>query len=108
LRLRWEPDDLSEDIGSRILLPELHLAYQSLAAILLVGVVVGWIAAKFMTKYGTGIVGDIIDEVIGAYIENCLLPRLGVHFGAGFVRASLTTIGDAIVLLLLIRSMRRV
>ena len=47
-------------------LPALHLPYQSLVVILLVGLVAGWIAAKFMTKYGMGIVGDVIAGVIGA------------------------------------------
>ena len=89
-------------------LPALHLPYQSLVVILLVGLVAGWIAAKFMTKYGMGIVGDVIVGVIGAYIGNWLAPRLGVHFGTGLVRASLNATGGAIVLLLLVRLIRRV
>jgi uncharacterized membrane protein YeaQ/YmgE (transglycosylase-associated protein family) len=77
--------------------------------ILLVGLVAGWIAAKFMTKYGMGIVGDIVVVgVIGAYVGNWLAPRLGVHFGTGLVRASLNATGGAIVLLLLVRLIRRV
>ena len=62
-------------------LPALHLPYQSLVVIPLVGLVAGWIAAKFMTKHGMGIVGDIVVGVIGAYAGNWLAPRLGVHFG---------------------------
>jgi uncharacterized membrane protein YeaQ/YmgE (transglycosylase-associated protein family) len=89
-------------------LPTLHLPYQSLAVILSVGLVAGWIAAKFMTKYGMGIVGDVIVGVIGAYIGNWLAPRLGVHFGTGLVRTSLNATAGAIVLLLLIRLIRRV
>ncbi len=53
-------------------LPALHLPYQSLVVILLIGLVAGWIAAKFMTKYGMGIVGDVIVGAIGAYIGNWL------------------------------------
>jgi uncharacterized membrane protein YeaQ/YmgE (transglycosylase-associated protein family) len=89
-------------------LPSLHLAYQSLAVILLVGLVAGWIAAKFVSNHGMGIIGDIIVGVIGAYIGNWLAPRLGVHLGSGLVRASLNAAGGAIVLLLLIRLIRRV
>ena len=37
-----------------------------------IGLVAGWIAAKFVTKYGMGIVGDVIVGVIGAYIGNWL------------------------------------
>ena len=53
-------------------LPALHLPYQSLVVILLIGLVAGWIAAKFMTKYGMGIVGDVIVGAIVAYIGNWL------------------------------------
>ena len=76
--------------------------------ILLVGLVAGWVAAKFMTKYGMGIVGDVIVGVIGANIGNWLAPRLGVHFGTGLVRTILNATGGAIVLLLLVRLIRRV
>lgn len=89
-------------------LPVLHSPYQSLAVILLVGLAAGWIAAKFVTKYGMGIVGDVIVGAIGAYIGNWLAPRLGVHFGAGLVRVGLDAAVGAIALLLLIRLIRRV
>lgn len=89
-------------------LPALHLPYQSLAVILLVGLFAGWIAAKFVAQHGMGIVGDIIVGVIGAYIGNWLAPRLGVHFGHGLVRASVNATAGAIVLLLLVRLIRRV
>jgi uncharacterized membrane protein YeaQ/YmgE (transglycosylase-associated protein family) len=68
----------------------------------------GWIAAKFLTKYGMGVVGDVIVGVIGAYIGNWLAPRLGVHFGTGLARTSLNATVGAIVLLLLVRLIRRV
>ena len=54
----------------------LHLPYQSLAVTLLVGVVAGGIGAKFMAKYGMGIVGDVIVGVTGAYIGHWLARRL--------------------------------
>ena len=89
-------------------LPTLFQPYQSLAVILLVGLVAGWMAARFVTKYGMGIAGDIVVGVIGAYIGNWLAPRLGIHFGAGFARTGLNATLGAIVLLLLIRLIRRV
>jgi uncharacterized membrane protein YeaQ/YmgE (transglycosylase-associated protein family) len=64
-------------------LSALYLPYQSLAVILLVGLVAGWIGAKFMTKYGMGIVGDVIVGVIGACIGHWLAPRLGSAFILG-------------------------
>ncbi len=89
-------------------LPALHLPYQSLAIILLVGLVAGWIAAKFVTKYGMGIVGDVVVGVSGAYIGSWLAPRLGIHFGAGLARTGLNATVGAVVLLLLVRLIRRV
>jgi len=89
-------------------LAALQLPYQNLAVILLVGLAAGWIAAKFMARYGMGIVGDLIVGMVGAYIGNWLAPRLGVHFGTGLARTSLNAAGGAIVLLLLVRLIRRV
>jgi uncharacterized membrane protein YeaQ/YmgE (transglycosylase-associated protein family) len=68
-------------------LPAMRLPYQTLVVIVLIGLVVG---------------------VIGAYIENWLAPRLGVHFGTGLVRIGLNATLGAIVLLLLVRLIRRV
>ena len=56
-------------------LSALHLPAQSLVAVVLVGLVAGWTAAKFV-QHGLGIVGDIIVGVIGAYVGNWALPRL--------------------------------
>jgi uncharacterized membrane protein YeaQ/YmgE (transglycosylase-associated protein family) len=95
-------------LESYVHLPTLFQPYQSLAIILVVGLAAGWVAAKFLTKYGMGIVGDVIVGVIGAYIGNWLAPRLGVHFGTGLVRAGLNATLGAIFLLLLVRLIRRV
>jgi uncharacterized membrane protein YeaQ/YmgE (transglycosylase-associated protein family) len=95
-------------LENHVHLPTLFQPYQSLAVILLVGLVAGWMAARFVTKYGMGIVGDIVVGVIGAYIGNWLAPRLGVHFGTGLARLSLNATVGAIVLLLLVRLIRRV
>ena len=89
-------------------LPILFQPYQTLAVILLIGLVVGGITARFMTKYGMGIVGDLIIGMSGAYIGNWLAPRLGVHFGTGVMRLGLNATVGAIVLLLLVRLIRRV
>ncbi|MGC1863357.1 MAG: GlsB/YeaQ/YmgE family stress response membrane protein [Methylocystis sp.] len=88
-------------------LPALHLPYQSLAVILLVGLVGGVIAAKFMTKFGMGIVGDVIVGVIGAYIGNWAAAPARCSFWKR-PRASLNATLGAIVLLLLVRLIRRI
>jgi hypothetical protein len=46
----------------------MYVPYQTLAVMLLVGLVAGWTAAKVVTKRGMGIGGDVIVGVIGAFI----------------------------------------
>jgi uncharacterized membrane protein YeaQ/YmgE (transglycosylase-associated protein family) len=86
----------------------LHLNFQSLGVILLVGLVAGWIATKLVTKHGMGIVGDVVVGVIGAFIGDWLLPRLGIHLGTGFALAILNALVGSVVLLLLVRLIRSV
>ena len=89
-------------------LPALHMPFQSLAVILLVGAVAGLIAAKLLPKYGMGIVGDVVTGAIGAYVGDWLAPRLGVHFGAGLWRVGINAAFGATGALLLVRFIRRV
>jgi uncharacterized membrane protein YeaQ/YmgE (transglycosylase-associated protein family) len=86
----------------------MYLPYQSLTIMLLVGLVAGWIAAKVVSKHGMGIAGDVMVGVIGAFIGDWLLPRLGVDLGAGIAPAILNAVVGAIVLLLLVRLIRSV
>ena len=59
---------------------------QSLLIILLVGLIAGWLAGQIMRGGGLGIVGDLIVGILGAFIGDWLLPRLGIHLGTGLVR----------------------
>ncbi len=61
----------------------LSMANQSLLAMLPVGVVAGWVAAKFVQGHGLGIAADVIAAVVGVYVGNWVLRRLGFHFGSG-------------------------
>ena len=86
----------------------MYLPYPSLAAIVLLGVASGLIAAKIFPKHGMGVAGDIIVGIIGAFAGYWLLPRLGVHFGVGLLRASLHAAGGPIFWLFLVRLIRAV
>ena len=86
----------------------MYVPYQTLAVMLLVGLVAGWIAAKVVKKHGMGIAGDVIVGVIGAFIGDWLLPRLGVHLGMGLALTVLNATVGAIVLLVLVRVIRAV
>ncbi len=83
------------------------MTVESLAIILIVGVVAGWLAGQVVRGGGFGLVGDLVVGVLGALIAGWLLPRLGVHIGAGIVSAILSAALGAILLLAVLRLLRR-
>jgi uncharacterized membrane protein YeaQ/YmgE (transglycosylase-associated protein family) len=84
-----------------------YLSNQSLLVILLVGVVAGWLAGQLVAGGGFGVIGDLVVGVIGAFIGDWLLPRLGIHFGYGTVALIANATIGAIVLLLILRLVSR-
>jgi uncharacterized membrane protein YeaQ/YmgE (transglycosylase-associated protein family) len=81
----------------------MYLSNQSLIVILLVGIIAGWLAGQIVAGGGLGIIGDFVVGVIGAFIGDWLLPRLGIHLGAGIVALIVNAAIGAIVLLLILR-----
>jgi len=81
----------------------MHLSNQSLLVILIVGIVAGWLAGKLVRGAGFGILGDLLVGIIGAFIGNWLLPRIGIHLGTGIVSAIANAAIGAIILLLVLR-----
>jgi len=55
---------------------------------------------------GFGLIGDLIIGIVGAFIGNWLLPRLGIHLGVGIVSAIVNATIGAVVLLLIVRLVR--
>jgi|SRR5438309_9888693 len=81
----------------------MHLSNQSLLVILLVGIIAGWLAGKIVRGTGFGILGDLLVGIVGAFVGNWLLPRLGIHLGTGLVSAIVNATVGAILLLLIVR-----
>jgi uncharacterized membrane protein YeaQ/YmgE (transglycosylase-associated protein family) len=52
---------------------------------------------------GFGLIGDLIVGVVGAFIGDWLLPRLGVHLGSGIVALIVDATLGAVVLLVIVR-----
>lgn len=84
----------------------MHISDQSLLVILLVGLVAGWLAGQVVRGGGFGLIGDIVIGVLGAFIGEWILPRLGVHLGVGTAAQIIDATIGAIVLLLFLRLMR--
>ena len=67
------------------------------------GIVAGWLAGKVMDGGGFGVIGDLVVGLVGAFIGDWLLPRLGIHLGVGVVALIINAFIGAVVLLLILR-----
>ena len=76
---------------------------ESILVILLVGMIAGWLAGKIVRGTGFGLIADVCIGIVGALIGSWLLPRLGVHLGAGIVDAIITATIGAVLLLVVFR-----
>jgi uncharacterized membrane protein YeaQ/YmgE (transglycosylase-associated protein family) len=81
----------------------MYLSNQSLLVILVVGIVAGWLAGKFMSGGGFGLIGDLIVGLLGALIGDWLLPQIGIHLGVGIVALIINAFIGAVVLLFVLR-----
>ena len=81
----------------------MHLSNQSLLVIIFVGIVAGWLAGRVMDGGGFGLIGDLLVGLVGAFIGDWLLPRLGIHLGVGIVAAIINAFIGAVILLLILR-----
>lgn len=81
----------------------MHMSGQGLLAILLAGLIAGWLAGKLVDGGGFGIVGDIAVGIVGALLGTWLLPRAGVSVPAGFIGLIIVAFIGAVVLLLILR-----
>ena len=81
----------------------MHLSNESLVAIVLVGIVAGWLAGLVMRGGGFGLIGDLIIGLVGAFIGDWLLPRLHIHLGVGIVASIASAFVGAVLLLLILR-----
>ena len=75
---------------------------------LLIGAVSGWLAGVVVEGGGFGLIGDIIVGIIGSFVAGILLPKLGVHLGAGLLAHIIDGAIGGVVVLLIIALIRRV
>ena len=81
----------------------MHLSSQGLFVIIVVGVIAGWLAGRVMEGGGFGLIGDLLVGLVGAFIGDWLLLRLGIHLGIGIVALIINAFIGAVVLLLILR-----
>jgi uncharacterized membrane protein YeaQ/YmgE (transglycosylase-associated protein family) len=81
---------------------------QGIIAILVIGLIAGWLASKIVSGTGLGLIGDIVVGIIGAFIAAWLLPRLGIGVGGSLVWEIIDAAIGAIILLVVIKLIRGV
>ena len=74
---------------------------------LVIGAIAGWLAGLLVRGGGFGLIGDIVVGIIGSVIAGYLLPRIGIHFGSGFIRSVISAFIGACLLLAIVRLVRR-
>ncbi len=84
----------------------MNMSGETLAIILVVGIVAGWLAGQIVQGTGFGLIGDLVIGIIGAFVGSWLLPRLGIYLGSGIVAAIINATIGALVLLLIISLVR--
>jgi uncharacterized membrane protein YeaQ/YmgE (transglycosylase-associated protein family) len=83
------------------------MTLEHLVALVVIGVVAGFVAAKVVRGSGFGLLGDLVVGILGAFIGDWVLPRVGVHLSAGLVGQILNATIGAILLLAAVRLIRR-
>ena len=81
----------------------MNISNDSLIAIIIVGVVAGWLAGQLMRGGGFGLIGDLIVGILGAFFGNWLFAQLGIHLGVGLVAQIISAAIGAIILLFILR-----
>ncbi len=81
----------------------MYLSNQSLLVIIFVGIIAGWLAGRVLEGGGFGLIGDLLVGLLGAFIGDWLMPRLGIHLGVGVVALIVNAFIGAVVLLLILR-----
>ncbi|HEY8764601.1 MAG TPA: GlsB/YeaQ/YmgE family stress response membrane protein [Solirubrobacteraceae bacterium] len=74
-----------------------------LIAWLVVGLIAGWLAGKFMKGGGYGVVGDIVLGIIGAFVGGFIFSILLPGSSAGLIGSIVVAFIGAVILIALAR-----
>lgn len=74
---------------------------------LVVGLVAGWLAGVLVKGGGFGLVGDIVIGVIGAFLGGFLFNAAGFSADGGTIGSILVATVGAVVLLIVVRTLKK-
>jgi uncharacterized membrane protein YeaQ/YmgE (transglycosylase-associated protein family) len=72
-----------------------------------IGITAGWLAGRFMTGRGFGVVGDMITGMIGAVIGGILFQESGILPGSGLIGSVIIATMGAMIFLYGVRLIKR-
>lgn len=81
---------------------------EALFIILVIGGIAGWLAGLIVRGFGFGILGNIVVGILGAFVGSWALPKVGIVLSAGIVGSILNAMIGAVIILVLIGLIRRV
>ena len=73
-----------------------------------IGITAGWLAGRFMTGRGFGVVGDMITGMIGAVIGGILFQESGILTASGLIGSVIIATTGAMIFLYGVRLIKRV
>jgi uncharacterized membrane protein YeaQ/YmgE (transglycosylase-associated protein family) len=77
-----------------------------LIAWLIVGLIAGWLAGRFM-KGGYGLIGDLVLGIIGAYFGGFIFTLVLPNSSVGLVGSIVVAFIGAIILIAIVRALKR-
>src|SRR5512139_2049031 len=91
----------------RCLNGEQQMAIETLIIWLVIGAIAGWLAGQIMKGGGFGLVCDIVVGIVGAVVGGWLLPRIGVFVLGGMLGEILNAVIGACLVIFLVRLLNR-
>jgi len=83
------------------------MGLEAILIVVIIGAVAGWLAGLIVRGIGFGLLGNIVVGIVGAFVANWLLPRLGIVIGGGTISAIINATIGAVILLVIIGLIRR-
>jgi uncharacterized membrane protein YeaQ/YmgE (transglycosylase-associated protein family) len=80
---------------------------EQLVVWIVVGGIAGILADILIKGIRVDLIGAIVVGILGAFIGGWLFSALGITIGAGFISDIITSLVGAVVLLLILRSLKR-
>lgn len=78
-----------------------------LIAWLVVGLIAGWLAGRFMKGGGYGVIGDIVLGILGAFFGGFIFSLVLPGSSVGFVGSIVVALIGAVILIAIVRALKR-